>query len=371
MPVRTRRNTLQCSQSRLARVGAALHCMVLLFGCTDLLNLYSAKSYQLTIGTARCHGLVQVPVTPGDTFRGGSVARLAGIGRAKYTTGIRLGTSRGRGWKGLLAERWRHSEGDLGEVQPRDTEVIVLLRGRLHVRRRGDGWLQHHNAVPGTAWLCPAGIREDMVHLYGEVEESLHLYLPASPLSQTALREIDVDPDRIELHYDGGFLDPMIEQIARAIHAEMLDAAPGGKTLVETLTAPLRIHILRHHSNLEPASISLPAVRGALDSRRLQRVTEFIDSYLGEDLSIEALASQACLSPFHFARAFKAATGTTPHRYLTDRRIERAKTLIVERRLPLGAVADMCGFSSQAHLTRWFRRIVGITPGAYRADRIS
>ena len=267
---------------------------------------------------------------------------------------------------------WRNAgdilEGDLGEVQPRDTEVIVLLRGRLHVRRRGDGWLQHHNAIPGTAWLCPAGFREDMIHLYGEVEESLHLYLPASPLSQTALREIDVDPDRIELHYDGGFLDPMIEQIARAVHAEMLDAAPGRKMLVETLAAALRIHILRRYSNLEPASIAA-AVRGALDSRRLRRVTEFIDSHLGEDLTIEALANQACLSPYHFARAFKAATGTTPHRYLTNRRIERAKTLIAERRLPLGAVADMCGFSSQAHLTRWFRRIVGITPGAYRADR--
>ena len=250
-----------------ARVGAALHCMVLLFGCTDLLSLHSVQAYQLTIGTARCHGLArishQVPVTPGDTFRGGSVVRPAGIGRAKYTTGIRLGTSHGRGWNGLLAERWRHSEGDLGEVQPRDTEVIVLLRGRLHVRRRGDGWLQHHNAIPGTAWLYPAGFREDMIHLYGEVEESLHLYLPASPLSQTALREIDVDPDRIELHYDGGFLDPMIEQIARAVHAEMLDAAPGRKMLVETLAAALRIHILRRYSNLEPASIAAGGPRRA------------------------------------------------------------------------------------------------------------
>ena len=291
----------------------------------------------------------------------------AGIGRAKYTTGTRLGTSLDRGWKGLLAERWRHSEGDLGEVQPRATEVIVMLRGRLHVRRRGDGRLQQHDAVPGTVWICPAGISEDLIRLYGEVRESLHLYLPASPLSETALRELDVDPDKVGLRYDGGFLDPLIEQIARAVHAEMLDAAPAGKMLVETLAAALRAHMLRNHSNLAPASVSLPSVRGALDSRRLQRVKEFIDSHLGEDLTVETLASQACLSPFHFARAFKAATGTAPHRYVTGRRIEYAKSLIAKGRLPLGIIAEMCGFSSQSHLTRCFKRIVGVTPGALRA----
>ena len=291
----------------------------------------------------------------------------AGIGRAKYTTGTLLGTSLDRGWKGLLAERWRHSEGDLGEVRPRDTEVIVMLRGCLHVRRRGDGRLQQHNAVPGTVWICPAGISEDMIRLYGEVQESLHLCLPASPLSETALREFYVDPDKVGLRYDGGFLDPLIEQIARAVHAEMLDAAPAGRMLVETLAAALRAHMLRNHSNLAPASVSLPSVRGALDSRRLRRVKEFIDSHLGDDLTVEMLANQACLSPFHFARAFKAATGTAPHRYVTIRRIEHARSLIAKDRLPLGTIAEMCGFSSQSHFTRWFKRIVGVTPGALRA----
>ena len=295
----------------------------------------------------------------------------AGIGRAKYTTGIRLGSSVDRGWNGLLAERWRHSEGDLGEVRPRDTEVIVMLRGCLHVRRRGDGRLQHHDAVPGTVWICPAGIGEDMIHLYGEVEESLHLYLPGSPLSETALREFDVDPDKVGLRYDGGFPDPLIEHIARAVRAEMLDAAPAGNILVETLAASLRVHILRHHSSLAPVSVPLPSVRGALDSRRLQRVKEFIESHLSKDLAVATLANQACLSQFHFARAFKAATGTAPHRYVTDRRIEYARRLLAEGRLALGTVADTCGFSSQAHLTRWFKRIVGVTPGAFRADQAS
>jgi len=71
----------------------------------------------------------------------------------------------------------------------------------------------------------------------------------------------------------------------------------------------------------------------------------------------------------HFARAFKAATGTPPHRYLTDRRIGRAETMIAEGRLSLAEIADVCGFSSQAHFTRWFKRIMGVTPGIYRMHR--
>jgi len=139
--------------------------------------------------------------------------------------------------------------------------------------------------------------------------------------------------------------------------------------LVETLAAALGVQIVRQHSNLERASISLPSICGALDPRRLRRIADFIDAHLSEDLSVETLANEACLSPFHFARAFKAATGTAPHRYLTDRRIEHAKALIAEGRLPLVEIADVCGFSSQAHLTRWFKRIVGTTPGAYRTKR--
>ena len=221
--------------------------------------------------------------------------RLTGHGQAKYTTGTRRGTSEGRGWRRLLAECWHHAEGDLGEVQPRDTEVIVMRQGRLRVRRRGDGRLQHHDAVPGTVWLCPAGIREDMIHLYGDVEENIHLYLPASPLSDTALREFDIDPDKVRLHYDGGFRDPLIETIARAIHAEMIDEAPAGRMLVETLARALGVYIMRNHSNLEPASTALPPVRGALDVRRLERIKEFIDTHLSEDLTIETLADPRTL----------------------------------------------------------------------------
>ena len=147
----------------------------------------------------------------------------------------------------------------------------------------------------------------------------------------------------------------------------MFDPAPAGKMLMETLASFLGVHLLQRHSNLASASVALSAARGALDRRRLKRVMDFIETNLGEDLTIEALAKEACLSPFHFARAFKAATGVAPHRYLTDQRIERAKSWISEGDLPLSEIAFRCGFSSQAYFTKWFKRTVGATPGTYRA----
>ena len=294
--------------------------------------------------------------------------RLGGHSIDKYTTGTLLGSSDERGWTGLRAERWQNSEGELGEVEVCDTEVIVMIDGNLPIQRRGDGRFQKCDAVPGTVWICPSGVSEDMIHVYGEVRESLHLFLPASLLSQTALAELGVDPDKVELHYEGGFRDLLIEQIGRGIRNEMFNPSPTGDMLVETLALALGAHMMRHHSNLDSVSAAPPAARGALDPRRLRRVKEFIEANLSDDLSIKALADEACLSPFHFARAFKAATGVTPHGYLSNLRIRKAKLLIAEGKNPLVEIAYLCGFSSQAYFTTWFKRLVGATPGDYRAN---
>lgn len=289
-----------------------------------------------------------------------------GHGVAKYTTGTRLETSAGRPWRSLLAERWTHAGGDLGEVRPRDTEIVVLLEGRLRVRRRGDGRLQEHRAAPGTVWLCPAGIAEDMIHLYGPILESIHLYLPAPSLGTTLLADLDVDPARVRLRYEGGFRDPLIESIARAVSSELAAPRDAGGLLIDTLSAALGIHIARRYATLPCGSPALPSTRGALDARRLARVLAFIDARLDQKLRLEEIAREACLSPFHLARSFKAATGCPLHRYVADRRLARAREMIARGDRSLAETALACGFSSQAHLSSSFRRATGMTPGAFR-----
>ena len=282
-----------------------------------------------------------------------------------------LGSSGDRDWAGVGAQRWNCSEGDFSDVEFFGTQVLVFLDGSLSIDWRENGRLKQWDAVPGTVWLPRSGVQEGRTRLHGEIRELVQLQLPASLLPESALAELCIDPDKVRLDHKGGFRDPLIEQIAWHVRAELLNPAPGGKMLVEALALALGAHMVRHHSNLEAASVAVPtAARGTLDARRLRRVKEIIEAHLDEELTIEVLASEVSLSPFHFARAFKVATGMSPHRYVSNLRVEKAKVLIAEGKIPLAEIARQCGFSSQSYFTTWFKRIVGVTPGAYRAGRV-
>jgi AraC family transcriptional regulator len=114
------------------------------------------------------------------------------------------------------------------------------------------------------------------------------------------------------------------------------------------------------------SQIQYRANTGALDWRRLQRVLAFIEQHLQEPLSLGELCAQACLSKFHFARAFRLAVGVSPQRYVRARRLRMAKSLLLEGRESLANIAFTCHFSSQANFSRAFRSATGITPGRYR-----
>ena len=82
------------------------------------------------------------------------------------------------------------------------------------------------------------------------------------------------------------------------------------------------------------------------------------------------MAAVARLSPYHFARQFKAATGLPPHQYVIARRVERAKQLLQGGDLSLADVAAHAGFSDQSQFSRHFKQVVGVTPGRFRTPAI-
>ena len=291
---------------------------------------------------------------------------LIGHSDKKYITGFCKATSANRNWSQLLAERWSHRAGYLGTLKPAETEIAVLLDGKLKVHRRGDGQLQKTNAVPGTIWLCPAGIHEDEIHLFGDIRESIHLYLPAKPLSDSVLKEFDVDPNSLQLRYEGGFQDELIEQIARAIVTELDSESPISGLIIDTLQTALAAHLVKNYSNLPPYKVKLAPEAGALDQKRLDRVRDFISSNIDHKITLEELANEACLSPYHFARAFKAAVGISPHRYIIDLKLNFAKRMITNRSASFSQIALMTGFSNQAHFSRTFKQFTGLTPSEYR-----
>jgi AraC family transcriptional regulator len=103
-----------------------------------------------------------------------------------------------------------------------------------------------------------------------------------------------------------------------------------------------------------------------LAPHRLKRVLSCIEIRLAEPIQVCELAREVHMSPFHFTRMFKLATGHSPHKYLTLQRVERAKELLATSDMPIAAIAAAVGYQTQAHFTGVFSRHAGATPKVYR-----
>lgn len=263
----------------------------------------------------------------------------------------------------MRVEHRQIATGPQNPVRADCTELLHVISGKATVRYRADGPLRERVALPGTSWLVPAGTEETLLELDGSTE-CLIVYLPAQLLEQSALAEYDIAPDGGGLVYEGGFADPVLALLSQAI-CGLLERPPQpiDRLFADGIRAALGAHLVANYNvgDWQPASR-----QPSLEPRRLQRVLDYIEARLGESISLDDLAGEACLSPFHFARLFRQATGSAPHRYLTERRIRSAKQMIASGGASLVEVALDTGFGSQANFCRAFRKATGVSPKAYR-----
>src|SRR5215831_19604731 len=108
-----------------------------------------------------------------------------------------------------------------------------------------------------------------------------------------------------------------------------------------------------------------------LPGTQLRRVTEFINDNLARALPLAELSAEAHLSQYHFARLFKESTGLPPHRFVVQRRIERARALLLEGHLSIDAIARAVGFRTRSHFSMVFHRHTGSPPTVYRAFAVT
>jgi AraC family transcriptional regulator len=159
------------------------------------------------------------------------------------------------------------------------------------------------------------------------------------------------------------FEDAALWATAEKLKAEIGRSGAQPALYAEALGVVLLHELVRQDDGVAPAA---PAAHGGLAPWQQKRVTEFIEEHVAEALSLATLAGLARLSPFHFARAFKQTLGTPPHRYHTERRIARAKSLLARDELSVTEVALAVGFGETSSFTAAFRRVTGGTPSAYR-----
>ena len=217
---------------------------------------------------------------------------------------------------------------------------------------RGACRLQRFHYTRGDIDIIPAGVSD----VWHEDDSSTSLMLQLSPsLLRRAAEDLGGDTDRAGLELRHQIRDPQIEHIAWALDAERAAGYPGGLLYTETLGSALAIHLLGRY----PASLRL--ARG-LSKPQLRRVTSYIEEYLDQDLSLSRLAEVAEVSASHLKTLFKRSTGLPVHEYVIQRRVERAKSLLMHGELPASQVALEAGFAHQSHMARWMRRVLGVTP---------
>jgi AraC family transcriptional regulator len=275
-----------------------------------------------------------------------------------------VATSYGMGWKGLQAVRFRNSPlGEFSAAYKPGTHVLFLyVRPPKKMDARYEEVNRDMPPPAGSISVVPAGSSVVCSH-QGSVD-SLLIYLEPSRVAQVAAESFEMDPSRTVVPPVDGLNAPELRSAMLAVDAELKAGGVGGPLMVEALANMLSVHLIRHF--LGPRQLA-GGSDGVLPRRKLHTVIEYIMENLEGNPTLEQMAAVVHLSPYHFARQFKATTGLPPHQYVIARRIERAQHLLrADGELGLAEVALRAGFSDQSKFSFHFKRMVGITPRRFR-----
>lgn len=266
----------------------------------------------------------------------------------------------------LAVSLFRYRGGGHAELPalPGDWLSITLEGGNL-LERRLEGKVERGWVRPGDVTLVPRGLASRWAPHPDATALVLQLYLPPS-LMASAMQALDRDPAATTLRDVFVAPDPLLTQLGGALLRELQSGKGQGQAYIDALSHTLALHIAHHyHTNTLVSPVVLPALSAAA----IRRVQEYVEAQLDQPLGIDDLAAVAALSPFHFSRVFKEATGCSPHQYVIQRRVERVRQLLPTSPLTLAQLARSVGFASQSHMTAHFRRLVGVTPAQFRRDQ--
>ena len=275
-------------------------------------------------------------------------------------TGSLLLTSAPFGWSGIIVEQHRLPPAEMPEhsVIGHGISVNVGAQPTSFAWTRGrDGW-DDRPTNPGHCRILTYGESHPSRWLQTYNEVSLII----NPQFLADVVRDGLAADRIQFVSRHSVVDSVIADFATTFRAELTADAPNGVIYAETLTVGLVLHLL---ANYAVAKQKAPSPRGKLNAFQLRAVLECIESQLADDVSLLTLAHRAHVSPFHFARLFRATVGVPPHRFVLRLRLARAVGFMKAGKMTLAQIAVECGFHDQPHFTRAFQRVFRVTPAMY------
>lgn len=247
------------------------------------------------------------------------------------------------------------------EVQPMEHHVIApTLRGSGWSEVRFGSTTIRSPSITGGITIAPRGFSG---HFDCDgTPIAANVFLSRQRFHQSAeAMGIGSVPDLIpRLNFE----DPKLFKILSLIATEAEGLGAHSRLYLETLLDLLCLQLLREHS---PTPIRPAGEISGLRSPQVRRVTDYIYGHLDEPISLQQLADVLHLSRYHFCSAFRRATGFTPHRWLVRLRMERARELLLDSRLPITEIALAVGYQTPSSFTYAFRLAFGTTPTAFRA----
>ncbi|WP_375192277.1 helix-turn-helix domain-containing protein [Marinobacter sp.] len=262
--------------------------------------------------------------------------------------------------QGRALAQWQNHQGEVRYERPRHHALSIYTDNGQQASRIVNGKVVSHG-FPGAVCLFPAGSRSRW-KIEGHFE-FFHFYFSDLDVARCAEQTLDVDPDKCQLSelYHGE--DPVLAQAGKLL--ALSDWQMAGQTLaMDHIAQWLLLHIVSRHSDVPQR---LPEVTGQLALHHRRLLQQRINDHLSEPLTLSGMASWVNLSPYHFARLFRATFGCAPYQYVQEQRLLRSRDLLRTSRLKITAVALTCGFNDSSQFSRAFRARFGLTPSAYRS----
>jgi AraC family transcriptional regulator len=254
--------------------------------------------------------------------------------------------------------RWRQFVGSYALPALPDPIFVVQLAGKTNVRTWDrDGWSETAS-YPGAATIVPATMPTRWL-VDGELD------VVTLSIDSADLQAASVLDQFSRMRF--AFSDPLGAALARQILAELYRPASGARDIyVTALIDALKAHMLRGPATT--AGSEFPT--SAFSSYRIHHVMNAVAEHPEAEHGLEEMAAQAGITPSHFCRVFKRATGMSPHQYVLKARLERAQQMLGQSETSMSVIADLLGFTSQSHFNRAFRKFTGETPSSFRKRRL-
>lgn len=270
------------------------------------------------------------------------------------------------GWSALYLQYHRQPSHKMVEHACRQHRIIIHDRTlRSPMIEAVEELSQPSQIKPGMITVLPAGARNwaawDLEHQFAVLAFEPLLF--KQHLAQITDREgVDLLPTLSRP-------DSLIYSLGLALKLELESDGIGGRLYVDALATALMAHLVRHYSTRTSSCPCEQNARstatGGLSKRKLQQVLDYIDDHLNQDLTLPELSALIPMSSSYFSSSFKQSTGFSPYQYVIHRRIEQAKQLLLQHDLTIAEIAHDLGFAHQSHLSRHFKRLVGVTPRAF------